>query len=62
MAATSEVHWWGVTTSSKDQCLCDTGLLAKVWCLHWNYGCYIAHYHQLLLLEKDTQVRVHYRK
>ncbi len=60
VAATSEVHRWGVTASSEDQCLCDAGLLAEVWCLPWNCGCYIAHYHQLLLLEKDTQVRVHY--
>lgn len=62
VAATSEVHKWVVTASSEDQCLCDVGLLAEIWCLHRNCGCYIAHYHQLLLLEKDTQVRVHYLK
>lgn len=62
VATTSEVHRWGVTASSEDQCLCDAGLLAEVWCLHRNCGCFIAHYHQLLLLEKDTQVRVHYWK
>ncbi len=62
VAATSEVHRWGVTASSEDQCLCNAGLLAEVWCLYRNRGCYIAHYHQLLLLEKDTQVRVHYLK
>lgn len=59
VAAATAVLWRRTPAAIHSQRMRVPGLLAQIWCFHWNHCGAAADQHQLLFLEEDTQVRLH---
>ena len=59
VGAALAVHWRGIPTRPEGERLRDPGYLAQIRSDHRNDRCPFTHQSQLLLLEEDTQVRLH---
>lgn len=58
VAGATAVSWRRAPAAIRSQRMRVPGLLAQIWCFHWNDSCRASDQPQLLFLEEDTQVRL----